>query len=115
MKITTQYLRMVPCALWQGLVEAQLKRLEKLARIGVAHVILDRPERGHVFRVKTTLEVPGPDFHAEATDRTLAAALRKVVKNLEQQIRIRNDRRAENRKSNLQLGIMPSRSLSFCR
>jgi ribosome-associated translation inhibitor RaiA len=60
--------------------------------------------------VLALLEVPGPDFRAQASDHTIPAALLKVVKNLERQIRSRNDRRVNRRKTNLQLGITPSRS-----
>ena len=56
------------------------------------------------FRVQTQLEVPGPDFHAEARDHTLQAALLKVARELERQIRSRKSRRADRRKTNVQLG-----------
>ena len=96
-------------ASWRGLVEAQLKRLQSLAAIASAQVTLEwQNQVKPVFRVLTLLEVPGPDFHAEARDYTLQAALLKVVKNLERQIRVRKSRQADRRKTNLQLGFMPS-------
>jgi ribosome-associated translation inhibitor RaiA len=96
--------------IWQGLVEAQLKRLQNLASVVSARVTLEW-QRGikPAFRVLALLEVPGPDFHAEASDHTLQAALLKVVKDLERQIRSRKARRADRRKTNLQLGITPGR------
>jgi ribosome-associated translation inhibitor RaiA len=95
-------------AFWQGLVEAQLKRLQNLAEIASARVTLEkRREIGPPFRVKALLEVPGPDFHAEASDHTLPAALHKVVKNLERQIQSRRARLAQRRKTHLQAGFLP--------
>jgi ribosomal subunit interface protein len=97
--------------LWRGLVEAQLKRLQSLAAIASAHVTLEwQNEVKPAFRVLTLLEVPGPDFHAEATDHTVQAALLKVVKNLERQMRLRKNRRAERFKSNPRLGLAPART-----
>jgi ribosome-associated translation inhibitor RaiA len=53
--------------------------------------------------------VPGPDFHSEATDHTLAAALQKAVEDLARQIRARKNKRVERRKSRLQLNTISSR------
>jgi ribosome-associated translation inhibitor RaiA len=106
-------------AFWQGLVEAQLKRLQNLVAIASARVTLEwQHEVKPAFRVLALLEVPGPDFHAEASDYTLQAALLKVVKNLERQIRARKSRQADKRKTNVQLGLLPGRSsltLAGCR
>ena len=97
-------------AFWQGLVEAQLKRLQDLVAIASAQVTLRRQhEAKPAFRVSALLEVPGPDFHAEASDYTLQAALLKVVKNLERQIRMRKSRQADKRKTNVRLGLLPGR------
>ena len=99
-------------ASWQGLVEAQLKRLQSLAAIASAQVTLEwQNQVKPVFRVLTLLEVPGPDFHAEARDYTLQAALLKVVKNLERQIRVRKNHQADKRKTTVRLGLLPGRSL----
>ena len=85
-----------------------MRRLEGLAAIDSAQVTLEwRPEDKRGFRVLTLLEVPGPDVHAEARDHTLRAALLKVVKDLERQIRSRRSRRAERWKTNLRLGWLP--------
>lgn len=96
---------------WEDLVEAQIKKLQSLASIATAWVTLEW-QRGikPAFRVLTRLEVPGPDYHAECSDHTLEAALRKAVKNLEKQIRSRQNRRAGRHKTNLQLGWTPSRA-----
>jgi len=106
-------------AFWQGLVEAQLKRLQALVAIASARVTLEwQHDVKPAFRVLALLEVPGPDFHAEASDYTLQAALLKVVKNLERQIRLRKSRQADKRKTNVRLGLLPGRSsltLTGCR
>jgi ribosome-associated translation inhibitor RaiA len=96
---------------WQDLVQSQFKRLQSLAAVVSAKVILEW-QRGikPAFRVLALLEVPGPDFHSEGRDHTLQAALLKAVKDLERQIRSRKSRRAERWKTKLQLGITPSRS-----
>ena len=106
MKIIVRCCGLAKPAVWQELVEANLRRLQNLAAIATARVLLER-RRGvkPAFRVLTWLEVPGPDFHAEASDHTLQAALIKVIKNLEKQIRLRKNRRADRWKTNLQLGL----------
>jgi ribosome-associated translation inhibitor RaiA len=106
-------------AFWRGLVEAQLKRLQDLVAIASARVTLEwQHEVKPAFRVLALLEVPGPDFHAEASDYTLQAALLKVVKNLERQIRVRKSRQTDKRKTNVRFGLPPRRSsltLAGCR
>ena len=113
MNIIMRYSGLAKRAAWQELVEKQLRRLQNLAAIATARVTLEW-QRGvkPAFRVLTLLEVPGPDFHAEASDHTVQAALIKVVNNLERQIRSRHNRRADKRKTNLQLGLSPGRSSS---
>jgi ribosome-associated translation inhibitor RaiA len=111
MNIILRYSGLNARATWQGLVEAQLRKLQTLAAVASARVTLEwqhgvKP----AFRVLALLEVPGPDFHAEASDYTLQAALLKVVKNLERQIRMRKSRQVDKRKTNLQLGLLPGRS-----
>jgi ribosomal subunit interface protein len=111
MRIAIRYYGLNARTIWQGLVETQLKKLQQLAVIASAQVALKRQfEVKPSFRVSALLEVPGPDFHAEASDYTLQAALLKVVKNLERQIRMRKSRQADKRKTNLQLGLLPGRS-----
>ncbi len=108
MKILLRYFGLNARASWRGLVEAQLRKLESLATIGSAQVTLERQHEARpAFRVLTLLEVPGPDVHAEARDHTLQAALLKVVKDLERQIRARNNQRTERWKRKLRLGLMP--------
>jgi ribosome-associated translation inhibitor RaiA len=110
MNVIVRYLGLNKRSPLQALVETQLKKLQHLARIATARVTLEwQREIKPAFRVLTWLEVPGPDFHAEASDYTLQAALLKVVRNLERQIRSRNNRRADNRKTKLQLGLFPAR------
>jgi len=113
MKIIVRYSGLTKRPMWQQLVETKLKRLQNLARIAKAHVTLEW-QHGvkRAFRVLTQLEVPGPDFHAEASDYTLPAAIMKVVKSLERQILARKHRQAGKWKTNLQLGLNPGRSAS---
>ena len=108
MKILLRYCGLNARTALRQLVETQLRKLESLAAIASAQVTLEwRHEVKPAFRVLTLLEVPGPDVHAEAHDYTLPAALLKVVKDLERQIRGRRSRRVDRRKTNLQLGFMP--------
>jgi ribosome-associated translation inhibitor RaiA len=110
MNIILRYHGLNARAFWQGLVGAQLKRLQNLAAIASARVTLEwQHELKPAFRVLALLEVPGPDFHAEARDHTLQAALLKVVRNLERQIRVRKSHQAEKRKAKARLGLPPGR------
>ena len=113
MNIIVRYCGLTKRAVWEELVETNLKKLQNLAAIATARVTLEW-QRGvkPAFRVLTELEVPGPDFHAEASDHTLPAALVKAVKSLEKQIRSRKNRRAGKWKTNLQLGLSPGRCSS---
>jgi ribosomal subunit interface protein len=111
MKLHIRYRFLSPLARWQGLIKQQLEGLEHLSAIASAQVTLERQRHAKpAYRVQALLEVPGPDFHADACDHTLQAALQKVVKNLERQIRSRKARRADRRKTNLQLGLLPGHS-----
>src|SRR5436189_2203971 len=88
MNIIVRYCGVTKRAICQQLVESKLRKLQNLAAITTARITLEwqhgvKP----AFRVLTQLEVPGPDFHAEASDHTLPAAIVKVVKSLEKQIR----------------------------
>ena len=113
MNIIVKYCGLTKRAVWEELVETNLKKLQNLAAIGTARVTLEW-QRGikPAFRVLTALEVPGPDFHAEASDHTLPAALVKVARNLEKQIRSRKNRRADKWKTNVRLGLNPARTFS---
>lgn len=113
MNIIIHYCGLTKRAIWQELVETNLRKLQNLAAIATARVTLEwqhgvKP----AFRVLTLLEVPGPDFHAQASDHTLPAALIKVVKSLEKQIRSRKNRQAGKWKTNVQLGLSPGRCSS---
>ena len=111
MKLTINYRFLNPSATWQRLIEKQLKGLERLAAIASAKVTLEhRRDAGPEFRVWALLEVPGPDFHAEASDYTVQAAVLKVVRNLELQIRTRRMRHKDKRKSARQAGLSFGRS-----
>ncbi len=113
MNIIVKYCGLTKRTVWEELVETNLKKLQNLAAIATARVTLEW-QRGvkPAFRVLTELEVPGPDFHAEASDHTLPAALVKVVRSLEKQIRSRKNRRADKWKTNVRLGLNPARTSS---
>jgi ribosome-associated translation inhibitor RaiA len=111
MKVTIRYRFLNARAIWQSLVERHIKSLEKLATIGAAKVTIERqPDAGPPFRVHALLEVPGPDFHAEANDHTLQAAVLKVVRNLEHQIKIRRARHKDRGKTNRQADLFTGRA-----
>jgi ribosome-associated translation inhibitor RaiA len=94
---------------WQELAETKLRKLQTLAVVETARVAIQWQRRvGRACRVVALLEVAGPDLHAEACDYTLQAALAKVVKSLERQIRSRKHRRVDQWKTNLQLGLNPN-------
>ena len=108
MNITIHYSGLVHRSTWHALLESKLRKLQKLAAIASARVTLvRRHDAKPAFRVLTLLEVPGPDYHAEACDYTLAAAISKVVRDLEKQIQGRRNRRTVNWKTKLQLGLNP--------
>jgi ribosome-associated translation inhibitor RaiA len=113
MTIIVRYCGVTKCAFWQNLVETRFRGLQNEAAISTARVTLAW-ERGMTpaFRVFAHLEVPGPDFHAEATDHTLAAALTKAIKSLQRQIRARKRRRADRWKTNPHPGLTRGRCLT---
>ncbi len=109
MKTTLRYLGLNAQAAWHRLVQEHLNLLQKLAAIESAEVVLERQAwAAPAFRARMVLVVPGPDYHAEAVDHTLAAAVRKTVQNLKRQIQARQTKRRVNGKSNLQLGRIPN-------
>lgn len=111
LKINLAYRGLNPRPFWRGLVETHLRNLRDLAAILSARITLERQrEAKPAFRVFATLEVPGPDFHAEATDYTLQAALLKVTDNLRRQMQSRKERLVARRKHSSKLGLLHGRS-----
>lgn len=109
MKTSLRHLGLNAQAAWDRLAKVHLNRLQKLTNIESAQVVLERQREGKpAFRAHLVLVVPGPDFHADAEDYTLAAALHKAVANLEEQIRTRQTNRRIKARSNLQLGKLSS-------
>src|SRR5919108_3962578 len=107
MKIALRYLGLNAQAAWDRLVQEHVNRLRKLTNIESAQVVLERRrENAPAFQARVLLVVPGPDFHADAADYTLAAALRKAVENLKRQIQARQTQRRVRGKSNLQLNTI---------
>ena len=96
-----------PSMLWHSLVEGQIRKLQHLASIASARISLERQRQSKpAFRVSAVLEVPGPDFHAEASDCTLRAALLKVANNLRRQMQSRKDRQLTRRKNKAQPALL---------
>jgi ribosome-associated translation inhibitor RaiA len=111
LKINLAYRGLNPRAFWHGLVEAQVRKLQDLAAILSARITLERQrESKPAFRVLATLEVPGPDFHAEAREYTLQAALLKVIENLRRQMQSRKNRLLARRKNGAKSGLLHGRS-----
>jgi ribosome-associated translation inhibitor RaiA len=100
-----------PRPLWHSLVEAQIRKLHHLASIALARITLERQRQSKpAFRVSAVLEVPGPDFHAEASDYTLRAALLKVVNNLRRQMQSRKNRQLARLKNKARLAVLGTAS-----
>src|ERR1051325_10027236 len=88
--VSVFYRGLNPRPFWQNLVEIQVAKLSRLASISSARITLERQRQSKpAFRVLAILEVPGPDFHAEASDYTLRAALLKVINHLRRQMQSR--------------------------
>jgi ribosome-associated translation inhibitor RaiA len=88
-----------------------MRKLRGLAAILSARITLEHQrEVTPGFRVFATLEVPGPDYHAEAQDYTLQAALLKVIENLRRQMQSRKNRQLERRKDSSKMGLLHGRS-----
>jgi ribosome-associated translation inhibitor RaiA len=111
LKINLAYRGLNPRKIWRRLVEGQMRKLQGLAAILSARITLEHQHEVQPgFRVFATLEVPGPDYHAEARDYTLQAALLKVIDNLRRQMQSRKNRQLERRKNSSKLGLLHGRS-----
>jgi ribosomal subunit interface protein len=111
LNISLSYRGLNPKAIWRALVEAQVRKLQELASIVSAKVTLERQRQVKPeFRVFATVAVPGPDFHAEAKDYTLQAALLKAINSLRRQMQSRKNRQLERRKSHAKTGLLHGRS-----
>lgn len=110
MKTTLRYLGLNADATSTQLAQEHLNHLQSLTDIEAAQVILERRQEGTpAFRAHVVLVVSGPDYHAEAVDHTLSAAVHKAVANLQRQIQARHNQRRVKGKSNLQLGPISHR------
>jgi|KBSMisStandDraft_5_1062788.scaffolds.fasta_scaffold208105_2 ribosome-associated translation inhibitor RaiA len=111
LKINLAYRGLNPGKIWRRLVEGQVRKLRGLAAILSARITLEHQREVQPgFRVFATLEVPGPDYHAEARDYTLQAALLKVIDNLRRQMQSRKNRQLERRKNSSKVGLMHGRA-----
>ena len=109
--ISLFYRGLSPRTLWQSLVELEIRKLRRLASIVSARITLERQRHAKsAFRVLAILEVPGPDFHAEASDYTLRAALLKVVHNLRRQMQSRKNRQLARPKNKARLAALGTAS-----
>jgi hypothetical protein len=110
MKTTFRCLGLNANAAGAQLVQEHLNHLQSLTDIEAAQEISERQWEGTpAFRPRVVLVVAGPDYHAEAVDHTLAAALHKPVENLKRQILARQTKGRVKVKSNLQLGPIARR------
>ena len=76
------------------MIAGSLEPLSKDLHITAAHATVEQPCEGSpAIRAAVHLEVPGPDITASASDYTLAAAWRKVMKSLKRQVQRRLERR----------------------
>lgn len=84
-------------------VRKQILTLEPLRQIdeAIVHLAHER-EVSPPYRVHVQLVTPGPDVFAEARDHTLAAAMKKVVKQLSDTIGGRVNKRLARLKSKRQ-------------
>jgi ribosome-associated translation inhibitor RaiA len=111
LNVSLSYRGLNPRKIWRRLVEAHVRKLQGLAAILSARITLEHQREVQPgFRVFATLEVPGPDFHAEASDYTIQAALLKVIDNLKRQMQSRKNRQLERRKNSSKLGLLHGRS-----
>ena len=107
MKTSLRYFGLNAQAAWDRLVQKHLKLLERQTKIESAQIILERQrETTPAFRAHIVLVVPGPDYHADAVDHTLTAALHKALASVKRQIQARQTKRRVKDKSNLQLGTV---------
>ena len=88
--------------------EQSLGALQQRICITAAAVVLEhRRDDAPPFRAYVSLAVPGPDIHAEAIDHTLAAAWRKVSRDLEKQIEQRKAKETGRLKTNRRILSTP--------
>jgi ribosome-associated translation inhibitor RaiA len=103
-KVSLFYRGVAPRALWHSLVALQIGKLQHLASIASARITFERQHQSTPpWRLRAVLEVPGPDFHAEASDYTWSAALLKLAANLRRQMQSRKNRQSNRRKNDARL------------
>ena len=94
MKLNLRFRRFPDTSQHRRLIHEQLEPLEGQLEITAAHATVEQPSEGSpAVRAVVHLEVPGPDITASASDYTFAAAWRKVMKLVRQQVQRRIDRR----------------------
>lgn len=130
MKTNVRCISLNAQAKWHKQVELQLAHLQSLAAITSADVVFEHDrDVTPAFRVRVSLEVPGPvpgakaslaskkralrvhgpAYESDVRENTLEAALLKATRDLERQIRARSRRTADRGRSQLQLSGMASR------
>jgi putative sigma-54 modulation protein len=87
-------------------VAEKVSHFEELSgEVLAAHIVLFHDERKDpkkTYTVKIHLAVPGPDIHAEDSEKDLYEAIDKVTDKVAQQLRKRKTRRKDKRKHDLQ-------------
>ena len=97
MKLNLRFLRFPDTVRNRELIRSDIEPLGQQLRISAAHATVEQaPERQQTVRAAVHLEVPGPDITASASDYTLAAAWRKVMRLVRRELQRRSLRAARN-------------------
>lgn len=107
MKLTLRHTHHQPSPQFTALIETEIRALEPALRIDEAKVSIERQETSPPFRISAHLVTPGPDVCADASDHTLRAALRKLIRNIREKISHRSGRRGRRQRSHISGRIAP--------
>lgn len=102
MKLTLKHFNIAGGPGLHASIKSHLNSLTSILKIDEALVSLSRYHASSpAFHVKIQLVTPGPDVFAESNDHTLQAAISKVVKQLQEKVSRRSQKRLQKIKSNL--------------
>ena len=111
MKLNLRFLRFPDNARNRELIRSELEPLGQQLKISAAHATVEQPaEKQQTVRAALHLEVPGPDITAAASDYTLAAAWRKVMKLVRRELQRRAGRASRSPSLNLRRHGVPARA-----
>ena len=101
MKLTVQHFDIRSINVVDTLIEERILALQPRLQIDEANVRLEHLRKiSPAFRVHVHLVTPGRDLFAEGRDHTIAAAIEKVMAELEQKAILRRNKRPRRFKSN---------------